>query len=71
MGQARRLGQAIFGCAGEGDFDCIFQHTFISHRDKDGFYVIAGSQNSADGILLVFEQTISAFLEQGVFEGTG
>jgi hypothetical protein len=71
VGKACRLGQAIFGCAGEDDFDCIFQQAFVAHRDKNRFDVGAGPDYSADNLIVVGEQAIRALFAVGFFEGAG
>jgi len=69
VGQACRLGQAVSGRAGKGDFYCIVQGAHISDGDKDGFDICACSKDGADGIGLVFQKAVFAFLGWGLFEG--
>ena len=52
MGEAGRLGQAIFGCTVEGDFDCIFQQAFIAHGNKNRLDVGTCSNYGADDLVL-------------------
>lgn len=64
MGQARRLRQAKSGCAGENDFNGLFQCAPVADRDEKRLDVGARSQNSADYFLVVLQQGKATFLKR-------
>ena len=57
MGQPRRLGDAVFRGAGEGDPDGILQAALVTDGDKDRFDPAPRPDHSPDGLVTVAQQT--------------
>jgi len=69
VSEAGGLGQPVAGGGGKGEFDSVFESAFVAYGNKKGFDIGSGSQDGADGLLVVFEEGISAFLQWGWTEG--
>jgi len=76
MGQAGRLGQAVFGRAGERDFDSILQQALVAHGNEDRLDISAGPEHCTDSFILrillwglcVRQKSVGAFLQGRLFE---
>lgn len=53
MGQACRLGQAVFGCTRKGDGDCVIEYTLVADGDEQWFDIRACSKHGPDNLLVV------------------
>ncbi len=71
MRKAGWLRDSVFGCTFKGDFNCIFQETFITDRYENRFYVAACSDNCADNFISVFERAVSPFFGGRFIKASG
>jgi len=67
MGEAGRLRQAIFCCAAEGDFNCIFQQTLVANRNKKRPDISASSNYCADSLVLRIAYSVLRILLRAFF----
>lgn len=79
MGEPGRFGQAVFCCAGEGDFHGVGQRALVAYRDEERFNICACPDYCSDSFksgipfcgICVCKRGMAAFFEGGLFEFSG